>query len=61
MLEIVKKKNMKRQKSFFGLNNGAGSSLSEKKIGNMKPVKGLNVAPVSAIAALMLGTATAKR
>lgn len=61
MLEIVKKKNIKRQKSFFGLNSGAGSSLSENKTGYRNPVKGLKVAPVSAIAALMLGTATDKK
>jgi len=61
MLEIVKNKNMKRQNSFFPLNKGAGSSFKEKNTGYRKPVKGLKVAPVNAIAALILGTAMDKR
>ena len=48
---MLKKKNMKRQNNFLKLNNGAGSNLSEKITGKMNPVRGLKVAPVSAIAA----------
>ena len=55
---MLKKKNMNRQKSFFALRSGAGSSFNEKKTGYRNPDSGLNVAPVRAIAALMFGTAT---
>jgi hypothetical protein len=61
MLEIVKKKNMNRQNSFLRLYKGAGSNFREKITGNINPVRGLNVAPVNAIAAFMFGTATDRR
>ena len=49
---------MNKQKSFLKLNIGAGSNFNENNTGKMKPVKGLKVAPVKAMAALMFGTAT---
>jgi hypothetical protein len=54
----VKKKNMNKQRSFLKLNIGAGSNFNENNTGKMKPVKGLKVAPVKAMAALMFGIAT---
>ena len=52
---------MNKQKSFLKLNIGAGSNFKEKNTGKMKPVKGLKVAPVKAMAALMFGIATERR
>jgi hypothetical protein len=57
----MKNKNMKMQNSFLKLIKGAGSSFKEKITGKMNPVNGLKVAPVSAIAALIFGTATESR
>ena len=57
----MKKNSMNKQKSFLKLNIGAGSNFKEKNTGKMKPVKGLKVAPVKAMAALMFGIATERR